>query len=230
MSETAQTLINAAFRVIGVIASGETATTQELADGLEALKIMLRHWSDKNIRLYFISQNTITLNGAASYTIGSGGVCDTTRPEDIKGGYVRDSSGIDSLIEIIDEAKYRSVSLKSLSGTAQYLWYNPDFPLGLLYFWPLGSGTAYLDSLKPLSEPSLLSSSIQFPPAYDEAIKWNLALRFCPEYGKEPSPLVIAFALSALNDIESKNFNAQINAINLNEELKGSGEFLIDQI
>lgn len=228
MSETAQTLINAALRAIGGVASGEVASTQELADGLEALKFMLRHWSNNNIRVYMISQNTLTLNGAVSYTIGSGGDCDTSRPEAIKGGYVKDSNNFDWPLSLIDEGKYRSLSLKSLAGPAQYLWYNPDFPLGVLYFWPLCSGTAYLDSLKPLSEPSLISSSVQFPPAYDEAIKWNLVLRLCPEFGKEPSPLVLGLAKSALQDIEAKNFNNQINEADLNAELGGMTNFNID--
>ena len=229
MSETAQTLINAALRAIGVIASGEVATAQELADSLESLKFMLRHWSNIGIRTYFLSQNTLALSGATSYTIGSGGNCDTTRPEDIKGGYVKDANGFDSPLTIIDAERYRSLSLKSIAGTANYLWYNPDFPLGLLYFWPLGAGTAYLDSLKPLTEPTVLTSSIAFPPAYDEAIKWNLALRLAAEFSKEPSQLVIALAASALKWIETKNFNNQINAVNLNDELRGGGGYNINE-
>jgi hypothetical protein len=229
MSETAQTLIKAALRSIGAIAPGETPTSDELAGGLESLKFMLRHWSNKNIRLYCITQDTVTLNSSEYYTIGVGGTVNTARPEDIKGGFVRDCYAFDSPLQIIDESRYRSLSLKGIAGTAEFLWYNPDFPYGKLYFWPRGSGEAYIDSLKPFSEPSLISSSIQFPPGYDEAIKWNLALRLCPEYGKEPSTLVASLALSSLNDIESKNFNAQINAVNLNEELKDSKTFNINE-
>jgi hypothetical protein len=51
MSETAQTLIKAALRTIGAIAMGETPTADEMTEGLEALKFMLRHWSNKNIIL-----------------------------------------------------------------------------------------------------------------------------------------------------------------------------------
>ncbi len=229
MSETAQTLINAAFRSIGVIASGEIATAQELADGLEALKMMLRHWSASSIRLYFLTQDTLALNSSVSYTIGTGGVCNTLRPEEIKGGYVKNSNNFDWPLTIIDEAKYRSLSLKSLSGPAQYLWYNPAFPLGVLYFWPLCSGTAYIDSIKPLTEPSLITDTIQFPPSYDEAIKYNLAVRMAPEYAKEPSAIVVALAASALHVIESRNFNSQMNAVDLNVELKDYMPYNINQ-
>lgn len=229
MSETANTLIKAALRSIGAIATGETPTADELADGLEALKFMLRHWSDNNVRLWFISQDTVTLNSSEYYTIGSGGTVNTVRPETIKGGFIRDSSGVDSPLHIADEARYRGLILKSLSGTAEFVWYNPEYPLGKLYFWPRGSGTAYIDSLKGLTEPSLITSTIAFPPGYDEGIKYNLALRLALEYGKEPSMLVIALAKSGLQTIESKNFNMQMNAADLNAELKGDSVYNIDQ-
>ena len=229
MSETAQTLIKAALRAIGVIATGETPTADELADGLESLKFMLRHWSTKNIMVYFITLDTVTLNGSEYYTIGSGGTVNTARPDDIRSASFGDASGVESPIDIIDEAKYRALILKTLSGSASSLWYNPEYPLGKLYFWPRGSGTAYIDSLKPLTEPTLITTTIQFPPGYDEAIKWNLALRLCPEYGKEPSGLVVALAKSALHSIESKNFDAQMNAVDLNRELKGDSLYNIDQ-
>ena len=57
MSETANTIIKAALRAIGAIATGETPTDAEMQDGLEALKFMLRTWSDDNIRLYYIITN-----------------------------------------------------------------------------------------------------------------------------------------------------------------------------
>jgi hypothetical protein len=212
MSETAQTLIKAGLRSIGVIASGETPTHDELDDGLEALKIMLRHWSAKKIRLYYTETDTITLTGAESYTIGSGGTCNTVRPTQIRGAYVRNSI-IDSTLRIIDEDQYRNLSLKSVNSTPAYLWYNPEYPLGVIYIYPAGTGMLYLDSVKPLTEPSGITSDISFPPEYDEAIKYGVAIRMAPEYGKEPSPTILGLYKSAMDDIEMLNFAAQVNAV-----------------
>ena len=212
MSETAETLIKSALRTIGVLASGETPSDDEYADALEALKFMLRHWSAKNIRIYYTKQDSLVLTGAASYTIGSGGDCNTVRPASIRGAYIGVSGGISSPVTMIDEAEYRYISLKALPGPMSYLWYSPEYPLGKLYPWPVGSGTLYLDSLKPLTEPSAITSDVTFPPEYDDAIKWNLALRLAPEFGKEPSKMLIAFAVSGLADIESRNFASQMNA------------------
>jgi hypothetical protein len=213
MSETAQTLIKAALRSIGVIATGETPTADELNDGLEALKFMLRRWSANKLRLYYTKQDTVALAaGTASYTIGSGGTCDTVRPVQIRGGFVRDSSGVDHEVVIIDEAKYRRLGLKTVTATANYLWYSPEYPLGKIYVYPTGSGTLYLDSLKPLTDPAAITTSIAFPPEYDEAIKYGLAVRMAPEYGKDPSSVVVALANNALNDVENLNFSMQINS------------------
>ena len=220
MSELAQTLIYAAMRTAGILASGETPNANEQSDGLLSLRMMLREWSARNMRLYAQTQVTLSLDGSSTYyTIGPGGDIDTTRPKTIKGGYIRDAYNADTKIVIIDEARYREFVVKSLGGTPQYLWYNPNFPLGELYLWPIGSGTAYIDCLMPFTEPSILEDSVDLPPEYEEAIKWNLALRFSAEYGREPSALVAALASNSLRNIESKNFDAQVNAANLRDEL-----------
>ena len=213
MSETAQTLINAALRSIGTYASGESPSAQELADGLEALRFMLQSWSARNIRLYYTKQDTKVLTGAASYTIGAGGSIDTVRPASIRGAYVRDGAGSDHTLDIIDEARYRSISLKSIGEIPEYLYYNPEYPLGVLYLYPLGTGTLYLDSLKPLTDPTLVTDTISFPPEYNEAIKYNLAVRLSSEYGVEVSNDIVSLGNIALSYIESRNFASQINTV-----------------
>ncbi len=212
MSETANTLINSAMRVIGVLSVGETPTADESNDGLLALQMMLRHWSAKNIRLYYTKNESLTLTAATSYTIGTLGDLNTVRPVSIRGAWVRDSNGVDHIIDIIDEKKYRELSLKSFAGVVDYLWYSPEYPLGKIYIYPAGTGTLYIDSLKPLTDPSLITSSVAFPPEYDEAIKYGLAVRLAGEYGRPLSPEIPILAATALADIETRNFASQIVA------------------
>lgn len=222
MSETAQTLIKAALRAINAIASGETPTAAEMADGLEALKIMLRSWSSENIMVYSISQDTLTMTGASSYTIGSGGDASTTWPVEIKGAVV------DTIydLRIIGEARYRSLKRGELGSTAQYLYYNPAYPLGVLYPYPVGGSSMVIDSLKALTDPATLTTSVSFPTSYDAAIKWNLALELAPEFGREPSPFIAQRAYLAKRTIESKNAANQINSVDLSH--LGRGDRLYD--
>jgi hypothetical protein len=211
MSETARTLIKGALRVVGALASGETPTADEENEALEALKFMFRSWSTRDIMLFYVKQDTVTLTGANYYTIGSGGDCNTVRPTSIRGAYVDDQ-----LCTIIDEAKHRELRLSNLTGSAAYLYYNPEYPLGKIYLLPTDGSLLYLDSLKPLTDPTAITGDVAFPPEYDAAIKYGLAVHLAPEYGKEASPTVLGLAQDALAAIVARNFASQIVNVRLN--------------
>ncbi len=224
MSETAQTIIKAALRTINAIASGETPTADEMLDGLEAMQFMLRSWSADNIMVYSISQDTLTMDGSASYTIGSGGDADTTWPVEIKGAVV------DTLykLRVIGENRYRSLKRSELGARPAYLYYNPTYPLGTLYPWPTGGSSMVIDSLKALSDPSTLTTDVEFPTGYDAAIKWNLAIELAPEYGATPSDIVYGRARETKNIIKSKNAAMQANAVNVSYLGRDGGRYDID--
>jgi hypothetical protein len=205
VSETAQTLIKAALRSIGAIATGETPTAAELADGLEALRLMLRSWSSQNIRLYFTTTESVTLTGATYYSWGSGGTIATARPVQIHGAYTADN-----LVDVIDEAQYRRLVVGNLGGPVEWVWFQPQYPLAYIYPWPLDSSTLYVHSTKELTDPTAITSSVAFPTWYDDAIKWNLAVRLAPEYGKEAGTTVAALAATTLHAIETLNFSMQV--------------------
>jgi hypothetical protein len=210
MSETALTLIKSAMRKIGALAAGEDPTTDESADGLLTLQMMLRNWSANSINIYYTVLDTVTLTGAESYTIGTGGTVNSARPEIIVYAYIRDSNGMDHKVIICDEKFYRGMQLKGLVDVPKYLWYSPEYPLGKIYVWPLGGGTLYLSSYKQLTDPSLISSTISFPPEYDEAIVMNLAMRLGLEYGRPPDPILAKMAVESLREVETKNFISQV--------------------
>ena len=228
MSQTAQELIKASLRAINAIATGETPTASEMADGLEALKIMLRSWSSDNMMVYSIVFDTLAMTGAYSYTIGSGGDVDTEWPVDIKGAVV----DTDYQVDMIGEAKYRSLSrspaMASYGATARFLCYNPVYPLGVLYPAPKGGSSMVISSLKALSDPATLTTSVAFPTSYDAAIKWNLAVDLAPEFGKEPSGIVVARAQQTKRIIQSKNAAMQINAVDLSAIGRNYGSYDIN--
>jgi len=211
MSETAETIIKSAMRAIGALAPGETPTSDELTDGLEALKFMLRSWGSQNLYIHFTTQENFPLTGATYYTIGTGGTFNTTRPTFIRGAYLDDK---DSRYDILTEAQYRN--------NEYGLWYSPEYPLGKIYIYPLDTGTLYLDTLKPFTELTGYTDSLTYPPEYDEAIKFNLALRLCPEYGRPATQELIYFAKESMNYIVTRNFAEKVNMIKP-EILKVSG-------
>lgn len=214
---TAQELIKASLRTIQAIATGETPTDAEISDGLEALNMMLRYWGTKRTLMHYIDIENHTLTaGTASYTIGSGGDINTVRPLKITGGYTR-SGGLDSPIHIVGEKKYREVSQKSSSGgSVAYVWYNPSWGAnerGTIYVYPAASGTLYLHCLRPLGEPTGITETLLFPGEYDDPIKWNLAVRLAPEYGKKITQLQEALAVSTLNQLIAFNAALQVETV-----------------
>ena len=211
---TAQELIDAALRVIGAVDPGETPSSTERTNALEALKIMLRQWSSKGLFVFVNTEDTHTLtSGTKSYTIGSGATINTTRPVKIINAYVN-QGGLDYQIEIIGESEYVAIADKDLGyNYPSKLWYQPGYSTGTIYIYPPGGGTLHLFSQKPLTEPGL-SDDITFPGVYDAAIKYGLAVHIAPEYGGLRDPMVAALAQEAYNDVIGINASLAAEVVN----------------
>lgn len=192
---TVQQLITQALVNAGAIGAEQTPAPADLQDGLLRLRSMLRAWSAQGHMIYAVTQdNHVLTSGTASYAIGSGATIDTARPVKIKGAFVR-SGNVDFAVNVIDESKYRGLGTKSLGYTyPAYLYYNPTYPNGTIYLYPPGGGTLYIDSLKPLTDPTALAGDVEFPGEYDEAIEWGLTVRLCPSFGREPTPFMQGMA------------------------------------
>jgi hypothetical protein len=73
-SVTRDELIKASLRLIGVIASGETPTADEIADSSQALNIMLKGWQAMDYGLWLNKEGTLYLEYQEdAYSIGPSG-------------------------------------------------------------------------------------------------------------------------------------------------------------
>jgi hypothetical protein len=112
---------------------------------------------------------------------------------------------MDYPLKLVTANTYRDIAQKSFSGTPNWLYYSPTYPYGTIYLAPLASGdTITIESLKPLTEPTGNSSTLSFPPGYEEALKFNLAVRLAPEYGRQPDQIVVEMAISSLTHLKNK--------------------------
>lgn len=67
-------VIEGAMRALNLLATGESATTAELADGREALNMLIKAWQAKDIGLWLNQEATLFLEyGETSYTLGPSG-------------------------------------------------------------------------------------------------------------------------------------------------------------
>jgi hypothetical protein len=148
---------------------------------------------------------TVNLNGAQSYSIGSGQTINTTRPIKIDEAFVT-IAGRDTPVKIVGPGEYALVSDKAdASYGPQILWYNPGYSAGTIYVYPASRGTLTLYATIPLADPTTLAEDIVMPGEYDAAIIWNLACELAPEYGYEPSAFMVSKAEQFKDDIISLN-------------------------
>jgi len=68
---TRDTLISQAYRILGALRTGGTATTEEISDAAESLNMMIKAWQAYGLQLWVVKQATLipSLN-AQSYTLG----------------------------------------------------------------------------------------------------------------------------------------------------------------
>jgi hypothetical protein len=206
MAETVNAVVCAALRLLKVKEAGEAATADEASDGLIAVNDLIESWNLQPLMLPAKSQISQALTTATTYTFGTGGN-NATRPVSIYKAFVRDSSGIDTPVNIIGNDEYSDIALKTLSAGIPYnLYYRASYPLGVVNIFPapVVGYTLYLECQAALSTYTAVSDSINLPPGYLKALKYNLAIAISPEY-KDPSQIVLMEAANAIADIKRMN-------------------------
>jgi len=94
--------------------------------------------------------------------------------------------GLDYPIAILSLEEYESIGLKTLNGPwPKSLYYQPSELLGTIYLWPNpAQGEMHLFTQTIFREFGDLYGTIQFPQGYNMALRWCLAERLMPMYGK----------------------------------------------
>lgn len=200
---TALDLITAAASNIGV----SNLTSSEKTDALATLNTMMDSWNSERLTLYQEDEDQLTLTTSSSYTIGSGGTFNITRPERLISAFYRETSGtIDYPIRrFIDKAEWDLIPQKTLSGIPELIWYDTAYPLGTINIYPQRAGYLFLTSAKQLTEFASTSTSVSLPPGYREALIYNLSIRLGPVFELPVPQEVMLIAGQALGKIRSAN-------------------------
>ena len=228
---TAGDLINQSLRLIGVLEAGKTAESQDSEDALDTLNQMIAGWSNEKLMTYVLDDVDKALTADdGTYSIGPTGDIEVLRPVRIASAYTRDSASQDRTIEIINNAQWSQITLKSQpSSYPKYLYYRPDMANGQINLWPLPSSglTLYLEVWHQIVSFSSLTSAVSLPPGYERAIKFNLAEELGLEYSDADISLLDRIKAKA---VESKAFIKNVNNKDipvLTSPLAGRGRFNI---
>lgn len=128
------------------------------------------------------SSTTITAYYERPLTIESGFVRVATMQggSNIAGGY------LDYPLTVFSLEEYESIGIKQLNGPwAKGIYYQPSELLGTIYVYPNPSqGELHLFTQTIFREFQTLNDTIQLPQGYNMALRWCLAERLLPMFGK----------------------------------------------
>lgn len=205
---TALDLIKGAYRLIGVIAEGETPEAEDANIALSALNALLDAWKIEPLLIYDLQEESFALApGDGAYSIGAGQDFNTTRPEAVVSAFVRDSSGIDRPLTVFEFDRWDQIPDKDAAGTPEALSYEPSYPYGQIKLWPApaASATLHIRTHKPLTGALTLAAQILVPAGYERAIRFNLAVELAPEFGREAPPTVQRVATESKANLKMNN-------------------------
>lgn len=207
--QTALDLIKGSMRLVGIIATGETPTSDEANDGLNTLNDLLETWSTQSLAVYGEANEIFaTIAGQATYTIGPAGNFNTVRPVRISGGYCT-FGGVDFPVDTgMAQGEYDAIALKTMQQSiVERLMYINDNPLGRITLWPVPSGIIplVLGTSRILTSIAALTTVIAFPPGYYITMKHVLGIMLAPDYGATPSAEVIEVARAGMASLKRAN-------------------------
>lgn len=209
---TLRDLITGSFRLLGIVQQGESLSADDINVAVLSLSEMIDSWSNNKLLIYNYEPYEFQLTGAPSYTLGPGGDWNITRPMKIENAYARLNSGsqqqVDIAMQILTIHQYADISVKNTPSTFPFALYDDgNYPLRTITLFPIPTGPAsiVLWLRAPLVDLTNLDQVVNFPPGYERAFRYNLAINIAPEFGKTVSPEINEIAVSSILALERLN-------------------------
>lgn len=233
---TGRDICSDALLYAGITSQGDEPSGEDIAAAARLLNDMLGEWSARRWIVYaLVDRAVVCTANKLFYTVGPGGDIEAPRrPERIEAAYVRLLNGAQPglmtdypLDQILSREDYSRITLKQLSSFPYAFFYDPAYPLGNVYAYPLPNSQYALHVLTRVIlenvDPGSLANDIILPQEYDGALKWNLARRCRAAYRYPPSKEVNAMAANGINVISSNNF--AVPTLQIPPSLKRGGRY-----
>jgi hypothetical protein len=211
----ARVMILNAMQEIGALAVGESMADADAQVGLTRLNSLLDRWQTERLTIGFLARTTFLLvSGEPHYAIGATPGADVTFPiHPVRFHAISllpAGTGQQEIpLEMLTMDKWVAIGDKALTSTwPTKVYYNPVFPLGSLRFWPVPTdATARIVLYTPLPIPAgaTVHTDLALPPGYEEAIRYNLAVRLAPVFGRPIDPELKQMATDALSQVKRTN-------------------------
>jgi hypothetical protein len=215
MADDVQEIINDALVEIGILDPIESPTASQAQQALRHLNRMVDSWNAQRLTIYAIEEAgfVLTIN-QQSYTIGPASDTPdftvTARPVRIDHANIV-NLGVDPEerwpVNILYRDAWASRYTEYDFEYPSALYYEPTYPSGTIHLFdvPTAAHTLELWTWTAISAFASLTAAIDFPPGYEEALMYNLAVRLAPGYGRTAPQVTIAMALKSMAIIKSVN-------------------------
>jgi hypothetical protein len=208
---TAGDLINGSLRLLGVLAEGETPSSETSQDALLAMNQMIQSWNTERLTVFATQDQVVSWPPSTiSRTFGPTGDIVANRPVAIDDStYFRDpSNGISYGLKLINQQQYNGIAVKTVTSTyPQVMWVNMTYPDVEMYVYPVPTKVLefHVVSIEELTQPANLATDLAFPPGYLRCFRYNLACEMAPEFGTEPSRQVQRIAMTSKRNLKRIN-------------------------
>ena len=200
MATTFADIATDALLDLGVVAAGETPTSDDLNNALRAMNRQLDQYAAERLQIYTVTASTCTIvSGTQTYTLGAGGDVNVVRPTYLERvTYTFTPPGGTYPVEFplipMTDRDWEAQPLKTMQSTLPLnYYYNPTFPLGTLKLWPIPTSppatlTLTVYAPQQVGEFTALSTVIALPPGYRRMLVKNLAVEMAPSYQRNVAP------------------------------------------
>lgn len=208
-------LIRFILRNAQVNGVGQTPTAEDNNDMLTHLNLLLGQWSAARTLVYHLAKTTISVTGAATYTVGSGGDFNITRPDLIDSAvyrYTGTTPNTEYVLRMVtSQQDWNRIILKNVGNWPDRFFYDKGNPLGTFYIYPIPTtGQIFINTKEELAQFTDLTTDIALPAPYLNALLWNGASVARVAYGLEPDENVEKRAKGALDVIRASNFAPEL--------------------
>lgn len=220
-SYTVNDLIVSTLKLIGAISGVETPSPDQTVDALQRLNDMLDAWAANSMAIFQVVRTEYPLvSGQQVYSIGEGTSPTANfiavRPVWIqKAGIIsaQNDPEFELPVTMLNVDEWASITVKDVPATLSwYLWDDYAYPNSNLSLWPIPS----INTLKlalyvptPVRRFTTITAPIAFPPGWSEALRYNLAIRLCPEWGRPIDPVIAAVARDSFATLQRANTRPQ---------------------
>jgi hypothetical protein len=191
---TGLTLITDALMEIGVQAQGEPVSAADGAFALGRLNAIVDTWNGERSQVLADSSALFTLVPALSpHTIGPAVLVPTwaasSRPVALLSVRLVEAGGSRTPLDIHHGIDWWAGQTSPTdTGTPTDVCYVPDWPLGLLYFWPVPNVAQAVELFSRVLVAAFdLPTLITLAPGYQSALMFTLAEDLCAPFGR-PAP------------------------------------------